>query len=290
MTRRDAVLLVFLGAVWGAVYPLTSLVLRELSPPAVVAARTALGALLLLPLAVRRGALAGVRERAGALVVAALLQATVPLVLLTTGQQHVAAGLAGILVGSQPVWATLLTVAAERTIHPRELLGILVGMLGVALLFVRDLDATGTSMWGGGLLLAAAFFYGAGSVYIHRRLPDVSPLVTATAAMTVSAAALAPFAVTAVPPLPDAATTGWLIVLGVGATGAAQVLFYALIQQVGAVRANLAAYFAPGFAVAYGAGFLHDRITAAALGGLVLITAGSLLAAPPRQESPTSPR
>jgi hypothetical protein len=44
MARRDAVLLVVLGALWGSVYPLTTVVLRELSPPAVVLVRTGLSA------------------------------------------------------------------------------------------------------------------------------------------------------------------------------------------------------------------------------------------------------
>ncbi len=283
MTRRDALLLLLLGAVWGAVYPLTSLALRELDPPSVVVARTTLAALLLVPLAIHGRLLAWFRVRPARLLVAALLQATIPLLLLTIGQQHVAAGLAGILVGTQPVWATALTVAVDRSVHPRELLGILAGLIGVVLLFLQDLDNVGTGLWGGALLLGAAGCYGTGTVYIQHRLADVPPLATATAAMAISAVALAPLVITAAAPRLDAVTIGWLLALGIGGTGAALVLFYGLIQRIGAVRANLAAYLAPSFAVAYDAAFLHGRITATVLGGLVLVTVGSLLTGIPSQ-------
>lgn len=289
MTRRNAALLVALGAVWGAVYPLTSLALRELEPPAVVVARTALGAAVLLPLAAHQRVLGWFRARPGGLLVAALLQATIPLVLLTTGQQHVPAGLAGILVGTQPVWAGTLTTTAERTVQPREVAGLLLGLAGVVLLFARDLTLSDTAATAGAgaLVLAAAFFYGAGTVYIQRRLPEVPPLATATAAMSVSAVALAPFTLATARPAPDVATAAWLVALGVVGTGVALVWFYGLIQRVGAVRANLAAYLAPGFAVVYDAAFLHGPLTTTMLGGLVLVTAGSLLVGTPKALEPS---
>jgi drug/metabolite transporter (DMT)-like permease len=56
------------------------------------------------------------------------------------------------------------------------------------------------------------------------------------------------------------------------------VLFYALIRRTGAVKANLAAYLAPGFAVGFGAVFLDETVTTVALIGLFLIIGGSYLA------------
>src|SRR3712207_5438800 len=97
MNRRTWGLLLVLAALWGAVYPLTSITLRGLPPVAVVSGRVALAALLLLPLALRRGALRPLWRRPRTIIETALVQSTVPLLLLTAGQQHVDAGLAGIL-------------------------------------------------------------------------------------------------------------------------------------------------------------------------------------------------
>jgi drug/metabolite transporter (DMT)-like permease len=281
MARRDMALLVLLGAVWGAVYPLTTVVLRELSPAAVVLARTALSALVLVPLAARRHILRPALDRPAAVTAAALLQATIPLVLLTTGQQHVSAALAGILLATQPVWAGVLSWITGCAIRFRELTGIMIGLGGIVVLYSHDLHFGAASGRGGLELLAAAACYAAGAVYIQRVIPDVPPLATATAAMTISAIALAPFAAATGFPIPGAVTTVSLVILAVVATGGALVLFYTLIHRAGAVRANLAGYLAPAFAICYGYTFLGEPIHLQTLAALALILAGSYLAAMP---------
>jgi len=278
VSRRDAVLLILVGAAWGAVYPLTAVALRELSPAAVVVVRTGLSTLALAPFALRADVLRHVRARLPAVLVAAALQATIPLILMTTGQQHVSSGLAGILLASQPVWATVLVASTERAVRPRQSLGVLVGFAGIALLFARDLHGR-TTAWAGATLLAAAVFYAAGTVYMRHAIPDVPPLATAAVAMTASTVALLPFAASDLPRRLSLPTAGQLLLLSMVGTGAALVLFYTLIQRIGAIRANLTGYLAPAFALTYGAVFLHERITPQAVAGLILILAGSYTAA-----------
>lgn len=277
MTRRDVALLVLLGAVWGSVYPLTAVALDDLAAPAVVVARTGFAALFLVPLAVSRRVVAPIRRRLPAVALAGLLQATVPLVLLTSGQEHVASGVAGILAATQPVWATIITGGLDRSVHRGQSVGVALGLSGTIVLFSDNLDGD-SSVVGGTLVLAAAFFYAVGTVYIQRAIPEVPALATATVAMMLSAIVLAPFAASAGTPRLDRDAVAWLTLLGVVSTGAALVAFYSLIQRVGAVRANLVAYLAPGFAVIYGAAFLDEEVRPPAIAGLALILAGSYLA------------
>lgn len=77
-------------------------------------------------------------------------------------------------------------------------------------------------------------------------------------------------------------TVAALVALGAGGTGLAFLIYYRLIHDVGTNRAAVVAYLAPGFAVLYGALFLDERITVATIGGLVLILAGSWIAAESR--------
>ena len=278
MARRDAALLILLGAVWGSVYPLPALALPDRPPPAVVPARPGLSARVLPPPPPGRHVLRPAAARPIAVSGAALLQAAIPLVLLTTGQQHVSAALAGILLATQPVWAAVLTWIFDRAVRGRELAGVAAGLGGIVVLYSRDLHFGAASGYGGLELLAAAACYAAGTVYIQRVIPAVPPLATATAAMAISAVALAPFAAVTGFPLPGPATALWLIVLAVVATGGALVLFYALIHRAGALRASLAGYLAPAFAVGYGSAFLHEQIHPQTIAGLALILAGSYLA------------
>ncbi len=257
-----------LGALWGAVYPLTTVVLRELPTSTLVAARTGLAAVVLVPLAWRSGVLGAVAARPVAVLLAAGLQATLPLVLLTAGQRHVSAAVAGIVLASQPVWAVVFTGMLDRRVQPVSALGVLLGLAGVGLLFVGDRGGEGTTFFGGVVLVGAAACFAAGAVFIERVIPDVPPLGLAAAAMAVTTVALVPFVLGAGAALPSGGTLGWLVVLGVVATGGALVLLYRLIVDVGAVRANLAGYLAPGFAVVFGVLLLDESVGPLDMAGL----------------------
>ncbi|WP_433498543.1 DMT family transporter [Sphaerimonospora sp. CA-214678] len=282
MNRRDGVHLVLLGAIWGAIYPLTTVALRDLTPATIVVTRTALSAVVLIPFAIHSGALSTLRVRPVAVLVAALLQVAIPLMLLTIGQQYVSAGLAGILVATQPVWAAVMAVIITRAVQRRLFAGVSLGLAGVALLFLQDVDLANTSGWGAAALIAAAAFIAAGSIWTEQALPEIPPLGAATASMTISALMLAPVASVTGIHLPGLSTTLALLILSLVSTAGALVLFYALIHRVGAARANLAGYLDPGFAIAYSMILLGERVTPAALIGLLLILTGSYVGATSR--------
>lgn len=287
MTRRDAALLITLGAVWGSVFPLASLVLQDLPALVVALARTGLSAAVLVPVAWSGGVLlAALRRRPLALLTASVVQMSIPVVLLTTGQTYVSAGLAGILLGTQPAWAAVITAVLDRRLPVWTAAGMLLGLGGTVLLFWSDLHGP-TAPLGGAMLVAAAAGYAAGAVYIQRRLPGTPPSAVAASALATTCLLLTPPVLAAAPfPLPGPATTAWLLVLGTAATGGALLLFYLLIERVGAVKANLAAYLAPGFALVYDLPLGH-RPSPSALSGLALILLGSAIAARPGE--PRSP-
>jgi drug/metabolite transporter (DMT)-like permease len=62
------------------------------------------------------------------------------------------------------------------------------------------------------------------------------------------------------------------------------VIFYKLIAEVGAGRASLVSYLAPGVALFYGAIFRDEAITVAAVAGLVLILGGVAIASRRRRQ------
>ncbi|MEV6987320.1 DMT family transporter [Sphaerisporangium sp. NPDC051017] len=282
MNRRDAALLVLLGALWGAIYPLTAVVLRDLPVLAIVAARTGLAAVVLTPLAFHRGVMKVLWTRPGGVLVASLVQVVIPLALLTSAQQYVSAGLAGILLATQPVWAAVLSAGVSRTVRARQVAGVLIGLCGVTVLFLRDVQLGSSSGWAAIALVAAAAFIAAGALWVERGLSDVPPLGIAAAAMAISTVMITPVAAVAKISPPPPSTVGLLLILGVVSTAGALVLFYTLIHHIGAVRANLAGYLDPGFAVVYSMIFLGEIATPAALLGLLLILAGSYIGATSR--------
>jgi len=287
--RRAWVLIGVLAALWGASYMFIKVALDDgVTPVAVVFIRCALAALVLTPVAVHRGALRAVRGPVLIwITVLAFVQVVAPFLLITVGELHISSSLAAILVSSSPIFTALLALrydAAERSQGWRAV-GVVVGIAGVALLFGVDLTGDSDEVLGGVMILLASLGYAIGPLTSKHRIQPagVQPVAIVTATMVVSSVVLLPvlpftgmvesdgaFALDAV---------ASLLVLGVGGTGLAFLIFYTLIADVGPARSSLVAYIAPGFSVVYGAAILDETISVGTIGGLALILLGSYLGA-----------
>ena len=283
MTRRAWILMLVLAALWGGSYMFIEIVLDGgLSSTFLVFARTALGALVLVPIALSRGAWPAMRRHLPLLAFVALIHIVVPFLLITVGQHHVTSSMAGILIASAPIFITIIAAfqAHDDRLGPIGIAGVVLGMVGIALLFGVDLGGTTETLLAGGGILLAAFGYAVGSIIAKRRLGDVPPVGIAAATIAFGALWLAPLApFTAPGSAPSLGTLAALVVLGAGGTGVAFLIFYILNADVGPSRASVVAYIAPFFSVIYGVTLLDEPFGLGTAVGLVLILAGSWLAA-----------
>jgi drug/metabolite transporter (DMT)-like permease len=271
-----------LAALWGASYMFIKVALDDVSPIIVVWVRLVLAALVLLPIAYRRGALRSLRPHLPVVAVLSVIQVLGPFLLITFGEKHIASALAGILVASAPIFTALLAFRFDREELATgwRLVGVLLGIVGVALLFGVDLTGDSAALLGGLMVLLASLGYAIGPLEMKRRMTGVPPVATAAATMTFAALLLTPAVPFAWPShAPGVDTVASLLVLGAGGTGIAFLIFYTLIAEVGPGRATVVAYIAPGFSVIYGVTLLGESFTAGAAAGLVFILAGSWLAA-----------
>jgi drug/metabolite transporter (DMT)-like permease len=111
-------------------------------------------------------------------------------------------------------------------------------------------------------------------------LQGVAPVGIAAGTMVAGTLVLVPPVLFALPAhAPSLQTTGSLLALGAGGTGIAFYIYFTLISEIGPGRASLVAYIAPGFAVLYGVSLLSESLTVGSVLGLVLILAGSWVAA-----------
>ena len=282
MERRAVVMLLVLAALWGSSYMFIKIGLDDgLSPAMVVFTRTLLGALALLPFALRRHAFRGIRPLLPLAVLLAGVQVAGPFVLISAGEQHISSGLAGILVASAPIVTALLAPVfdtSERS-SGSALAGIGIGILGVGLIFGVDLGDTGTALGGGLMVLAASAGYAVGGFIVKKSFSALDAIGVVTTTMALSALLSLPVAAATHPAaMPGGGTLGAMLALGVGGTGIAFAIFYTLISQIGPARASLVAYVAPGFAVFYGVVLQGEDLTLTTVLGLVLIVGGSWLA------------
>lgn len=272
-----------LAALWGASYMFIKVALEDgLEPVFIVFARLALGALVLVALAMRAGVLTRMSRLGGPIAFVAVIQVVLPFLLITFGEQHISSALTGILVSAAPIFTALIAVRFDDDERPRgiAMAGIVIGIAGVVLLFGIDLRGDAQALAGGLMVLLASVGYAVGSLYLKHRLRGAAPVGIAAATLVAGSVLLLPFALFALPAqTPELQTIGALLALGAGGTGIAFAIFYTLIADIGPGRASLVAYIAPGFAVFYGVTLLGEPLTAAAIVGLILILGGSWIAA-----------
>jgi drug/metabolite transporter (DMT)-like permease len=282
VTRRGWLLFVTLGVIWGIPYLLIKVAVRELTPATLVFLRTSIGALLLLPLAVRGGQLRALLPRWRAVVLFTVVEVALPWLLLSDAERRLSSSLSGLLVAAVPLVGAALAwmSGGEERLDARRIGGLVVGLAGVAALLGFDV--------GGGDLGSVAEVgivvvgYATGPLIIARRLADLPSLAVVTASLVLCAVGYAPVALiqlpAVVPPVPVIAA---VVILGVVCTALAFVVFFRLIAEVGPVRATVITYVNPAVAVALGVALLGEPLTPGTTVGFALILIGSFLATRP---------
>jgi drug/metabolite transporter (DMT)-like permease len=287
VSRRSWMLLVIVAAMWGGSFMLTAIAIRDLAVPVVAFTRTAVGALVLAPIALRRGALAGLRGQLWPLLLLGVVQLAAPFLLLGYGQRSVPSGLAGILVSSTPLWTALLAVWIDREerARGRGLVGLAVGIAGVVLLCGLELGGSRDTLIGGAMLLLGALSYALGGFLAKSRMRGMTPVGAITGAMAAGSVVLAPLALASLPDrAPGLGPLAAAVALGAFSGGLGWLLYYTVLAEAGPAKATVALYLVPGFAVVYGVVLLGEPVTAGAIAGLALVVSGSWLAA--SQERP----
>lgn len=289
-------LLLAVAVLRGASYLPTSWALEDLDPVVVVAGQVAIAALAAAALlavrpASRRAAAVLARERPLAVLVLGLTQTAAPLLLVAVALRTVPTGLTAVLIAATPLFVAAIGLAGGgQRLGGGAAVGLLLGLLGVALVVGLGSQGLQVDLLGGLAALGAAVAYAAGALVVRRWFVTEPPL--ATGALAVLGAV--PFVALAVPvALASGATVApggrailALLLLGVLAVLLAVVLFVALVQRAGPQRALLVTYLNPAVALALGAIAEGEQITARAVAGLVLILLGVTLGArggrPPR--------
>lgn len=278
MTRRGWFLFAAVGVIWGIPYLLIKIADGGVSVPVLVFGRCVIGALLLLPVALRHGRLRQLRPYWRWVAALAAVEVILPWLLLSAAEQRLSSSLSGLLVAAAPV----LGVCVARLAGDRERLtaarwaGLAIGLGGVALLMrpaaggytVPVLEVLGT-----------AACYATGPVIADRKLAGTDGLGVTAACLTLAALVYAvPAGLTWPHTVPSSQVLAALAGLALACTALAFVLYFRLIAEVGAARATVVTYVNPAVAVALGAAVLGERVTPVLAIAFGLILAGSVLA------------
>jgi drug/metabolite transporter (DMT)-like permease len=274
-----------LALIWGVSFLLIKVAVHDMSPTVLLLLRSASG---LLGLAVIVKAMGrpligpGWRTRLGSFAFMAITNAIVPWVAIAWGEERISSGLASILNSTTTLWTAIIIYWAMPSERPSivNYIGVVLGFAGVVILVLPDLTTHGVSanFFGTMAVLVASLSYALNAIYQRTRMRNASVFdisIGQLAAATVFAIPLA------IPSLPSV-HVAWqslaaVLALGAAGTGVAYLLYYFVMNSLGAVRAAGVTFLVPITAVFWGVILLHETVTLAIVVGMVVILAGILL-------------
>lgn len=273
--------LILLGAIWGASFLFMRVAASHFGPFPLVEARLLLGGLLLLPFLWRARAqftprlvlkLAGI----GA------INSAIPFVLFAWAAERASAGIGAIANATVVMFTALVAlIFYGEPISKRRWTGLIMGFSGVIVLASGKVG--GVSVWPAALGgTAAAVLYGFGANLIRRQLVGVPAGAVAATTLLCGAVLIAPLAFATWPATPIPATS-WLcaVLLGLLCTGFAFVIYYRLINRIGAPRAATVTYIVPLFGVLWAWLILGEPLTVTMAVAAALILGGVALSQQP---------
>ena len=290
MSRKSLFHFVLVGILWGIPYLLMKVAVEDFPPAAVVAGRTLIGAAILIPVALYRkkfkGAVLGFKYVA----FYALMEMIGPWILITTAEQKINSGLAGLLVSTVPIFATIITsLRGDHSVWQfKRIIGIIVGFIGL-ILVVGIESLTGTSdLLSIAMVILAAMGYSYAVIMVTSNLPLVDGIAINGLAMAITSVFWAPVAIAQWPSSISLDSALSLVALGVLSTAFAFILFFKLMEEIGPARGSLVTYLNTAVAVVLGVIILREPLTAGIIVGLPLVLVGSYLASRKVQEKAVS--
>lgn len=277
MSARAWWLFLALGVIWGIPYLLIRIAVADVPPVCVAFARTCIGALLLLPIALARGEVRPALRHWRPLLAFTLVEISAPWWLLGYAETRINSSTAGLLIATVPVLtAGLLALSGREALDGRRALGLAIGLGGVVALVGLDIDVS--HGWAVAAALATAFGYALGPIVISRFLSAVPPLGVIAVSLAVAAMLYLPFVIPVWPSRITAEAAGSVLVLGIVCTALAFLLFFSLIREAGPTRATVITYLNPVVALLLGVLLLDEPLTPGMLAGFALVLLGSFLA------------
>ena len=281
MTVRAWLLFAASSLIWGVPYLFIKIAVDDgVSPTFLAWARVVLAAVLLVPFALRRGALHGLVRRGPAILAYTATEIAIPFVLIPIGERYITSALTAILIATMPLLVAAISLRVSPADRPgaARVLGLVIGLAGVVALLGIDVAGKREELWGALIVLLATLCYAVAPLIVSRRLVDLDPIGPVAASLTLAAIVLLPFALTSAPrTMPPPGALGAIVVLGALCTAAGLVVFFSLIAAAGPTRASVITYVNPLVAVVAGVLALGEQVGVMSVAGLALILGGSWL-------------
>lgn len=260
--------------------------MQGIPPLTGIALRFGIAAVLLLALAPALGVRLGREPRERRLwVLSAALNFCVSYGVIYWGEQWVPSGLSSVLFSTFPLMTAVLAhfVLPGERLRPVSLAGILLGFLGVAVIFSEDFSALGGPQvaFASAVMLLSPFAATFGSVSIKKWGQGIHPLSLSAVPMAITAVVMGSLAALLEADRSfrfDTASVLALLYLALFGSAFTFTVYFWLLKQLPATKLSLFNYATPVVAVAVGSLWLDEPVTLRILLGAGLVIAGVVVA------------
>jgi drug/metabolite transporter (DMT)-like permease len=210
-----------------------------------------------------------------------LLNNVLPFGFIFAGQTQITVGLSSIINAMTPLFTVVvMALFQEERLNACRVIGVLLGIVGVAVLRGFDGPVDGNQTLGIARCMAGALSDGLAARWGRRFLAGVPPVKSATCQLICSTAIIAvvvglidrPWTLAA----PSQATVWSLVALAVFGTALAYIVFFKILVHAGASNVMLVTLLIPVTALFLGNVFLGEPIQSKEITGAVIIGAGLL--------------
>ncbi len=281
-----------LGLIWGSSFLWIRIAVQDTGPFTLVALRLLFGFAGVAVIAmVKKQSFPRDSKTILALVVMAILNIALPFTLISWGEITVESSLASIHNGTVPLFSIVIAhfwLHDEKITLPR-IMGLVLGFCGVVILVGRDFDFTAIegSFLGQLAIVAASLSYAVSASYARKNLKGQPPLMQAMVTLLVAdfilwislpAVSIVAPSLNAPNQFPTLPIT-WLAILWLGVLGScvAFLLFFYLLNTLGATRTTLVTYIFPVVGLVLGIVFLNEPMDWRLGIGSVLILSGIVI-------------
>jgi drug/metabolite transporter (DMT)-like permease len=275
--------LILLAAIFGGSFLFMRIGVPALGPALMIEYRVALAALFLALIGFILKKPMALRRNWRHYVILGFFNSGLPFLLFAIAARTLPASMLSVLNATAPIWGALIgAVWTRQPLSPRTILGLILGMCGVAMLVGLDHASTQAGAgWAIAAALTAAFCYGIATTYAKTAAmaKGVEPFANAHGSMWGAALTVLPALLFFPPPAgrPGAGVFAAVLALGIVCSGIAYLLYFRLIKDVGATSALTVTFLVPVFGILWGCLFLGETIGVSTLVGAAVVVTGTAL-------------
>jgi drug/metabolite transporter (DMT)-like permease len=280
MKASQFLLLLFVSAIWGASHSLIRITVPEWGSAITTFLRIGIAAVTLTLLLMMMKKKLNFRENFKQFFIVGFLNASFPIFLFAYAAKSLPASYLVILNASTPIFnAILSSLFLSDPFTIKKILGISLGISGIVMLEQRGTIEHVDSVSGFAMActLLASACYGMSAVYLKKSERKVDPIILTAGSNVIGMMFLFPFAMNGDWHWTWNAALPSILILGVLGSGFAFVIYYGLLQKIGAFRASLSTFILPVFGLFWSWLFLDEIPNAYMMIGVVLIISATSL-------------